>query len=529
MHQLSCDEKALSLHRKINRTTEPYPSDRSLKDLFEHCAARHADAVAIIHRDRQLTYRSLNRLANAMAARLLAEGASPRDTIGVCIGRSPELIAALLAVLKCGAAYLPVDVSWPHERLSAVFRDAGCRLIITDQAGQLADRFPGQQVVPADVGETRSTDAHGNPPTCPGPDDLAYINFTSGSTGRPKGVPIRHRSVARLVFGAHYARLDEHSVVLHAAPVSFDAATFEIWGPLLHGGTCVLYPSPFVRLSELRRVLAQHGVTTVFLTTALFNTVVDEAPDTLSPVRTILTGGEAHSITHIAKALEHYGTDRLVSVYGPTECTTFATFYPVRELPPAGSALPIGLPIQNTRLYVVDNGRLCAPGEVGEVWLAGPGLSPGYVGQPDSVRDRFLVCDIDGTRERLYRTGDRGHLLEDGNVVFQGRLDHQVKVNGFRIELGEISHHLDQDPIVKQSYVTVAETTAGGKILVAFVVPATAHCTPSAVRETLTSRLPEYMIPSAVHVCRSLPLTETGKVDRTALLTLHHPSGASSP
>ncbi|WP_406464777.1 amino acid adenylation domain-containing protein [Streptomyces sp. NBC_01622] len=526
MDRISCDEKAVSIHRRINQTAQPYPSHDSLKDLFEKCAARYADAVAVVHRDRRLTYRSLNGLANEVAARLLEAGVRTGDTVGVCVERSPELIGALLAVLKCGAAYLPVDVSWPDQRLRAVLRAAGCRLVLGDQATALAERLPDQRIVSVQGGEETSLQ-HSNPVTRVGPDDIAYINFTSGSTGRPKGVPIRHRSVARLVFGARYARMGDDSVVLHASPVSFDAATFEIWGPLLHGGTCVLYPASFIRLSELRRVLADQGVTLVFLTTALFNTVVDEAPDALSGVRTILTGGEAHSISHIGKALAHYGPDRLVSVYGPTECTTFATCYPVRQLPPAGTALPIGQPIQNTRMYVVANKRLCAPGEIGEVWLAGPGLSPGYLDQLGHTSDPFDVCDIDGRCERIYRTGDRGYLLEDGNVVFQGRLDHQVKVNGFRVEIGEVSHHLDQDPTVKQSYVTVTETRSGGKVLVAFVVPEGEHCTPSAVREKLSARLPDYMIPSAIHLCGALPLTTTGKVDRRTLLTLHHPFGVS--
>lgn len=526
MVKLTWDDKALSVHRSINQTTEPYPSNSSLKELFERCAERHADAVAVVHRGRRLTYRSLNRLANTIAAQLLKVGSSTGDTIGVCVDRSPEMIGALLAVLKCGAAYLPIDASWPDDRLHAVLGDARCRVIISDRESALAGRFPDQLIVPLSVGQDRS-ESHGNPHVRVSSDDIAYINFTSGSTGGPKGVPIRHRSIVRLVFNARYAKLNADSVVLQAAPVSFDAATFEIWGPLLHGGTCILYPASFVRLSELRRVLAEHSVTAVFLTTALFNTVVDEAPDTLANVSTILTGGEAHSIAHIRKALDHYGTDRLVSVYGPTECTTFATYYPVRELPPSGSALPIGRPIQNTRLYVVENGRLCAPGEVGEVWLAGPGLSPGYLGLPNAVREPFVECDIDGSRERIYRTGDRGYLTEDGNAVFQGRLDHQVKVSGFRVEIGEISHHLDQDPEIKQSFVTVTETLASGKMLVAFIVPASADCTPSTVREKLTARLPQYMIPSAIHLCTSLPLTGTGKVDRHALLALPS-SGVSS-
>jgi non-ribosomal peptide synthetase component F len=307
--------------------------------------------------------------------------------------------------------------------------------------------------------------------------------------------------------------------------VTFDAATFEIWGALLHGGTCVLYPSGFVRLSQLRSVLETRAISVFFLTTALFNTVVDEVPEALQNVGTILTGGEAHSLKHITKALRLYGPERLVSVYGPTECTTFATYYPIRQVRQGETALPIGRPIQNTRLYLINDGALCAPGESGEICLAGPGLSPGYLGMSEVARERFIECDIAGVQERLYRTGDRGYFLPDGNVVFQGRQDDQVKINGFRIELGEIAYHLGHHPEIRQSYVTVSENAAGEKALLAFIVPGGERCTPAAVRDYLKERLPGYMIPANVYLCEALPLSATGKVDRRSLLSLHQPSG----
>ncbi|MEV4441890.1 amino acid adenylation domain-containing protein [Streptomyces sp. NPDC049577] len=517
MTALTHDETALEAHRRLNRTTVPYPDDRGVKELFEERAARRPGATALVHRDTVIDYGELNRLANCLADRLRHEGLRPGETVGVCLDRSVELIVALLAVLKCGAAYLPFDASWPDERLRGLLSGTGCERVLTGARSTLAERLPRCRVTP--VERAALTGDPANPDVRVSPDDIAYINFTSGSTGRPKGVPVRHRGIARLVFGARYARLDERTTLLQLAPVSFDAATFEIWGALLHGGTCVLHPSSFVRLSELRRVLARHGVTVVFLTTALFNTIVDEAPETLSGVDTILTGGEAHSLPHIARALRAYGPDRLVSVYGPTECTTFATYHPVRELRPEESSLPIGRPIQNTRAYVVgDGGRLCAPGETGEVLLAGPGLSPGYLGMPELTRDRFVEYEIDGGRERLYRTGDRAYLSVHGDLVFQGRQDDQVKINGFRVELGEVAHHLGLHPEVRQSYVTVAEHPAGGKELLAFVVPRGDGCTPESVRAHLRRCLPGYMVPAGIRLCGNLPLSATGKVDRRALL-----------
>ncbi|WP_327701908.1 amino acid adenylation domain-containing protein [Streptomyces decoyicus] len=517
MESLATTAEALSVHQEINRTAVPFPDEAGVNELFEDCAARHVDAVAVVHRDRKLTYGELNELANGLADVLRTRGVLPGDTVGVCVERSPELIVGLLAVLKCGAAYLPFDASWPDERLWTLFGDARCRRVLTDRNEALSARFPECEVVPAVYAEPPR--GRTNPVVPVRSHDVAYINFTSGSTGKPKGVPIQHHAIARLVFGAVYARLDAHARLLQLAPVSFDAATFEIWGALLHGGTCVLYPGKNLRLSELKRVLDEHRVTVLFLTTALFNTVVIEAPETLGGLDTLLTGGEEHSLKHMAKALQHYGRDRLVSVYGPTECTTFATFHPVRELRPEDPALPIGRPIQNTRLYVVDGEKLCAPGETGEVLLAGAGLSPGYLGMPGITRQRFIDRDVAGRPERLYRTGDRAYLRADGDLVFQGRQDDQVKISGFRIELGEVAHHIRSHPTVKQSYVTATELATGEKALVAFVVPHGEDLTPEGLRTHLRTRLPGYMVPSAIHLRASLPLTATGKVDRRVLLS----------
>lgn len=514
MKSLASDASALAIHRRINLTAVPYPDDRGVKELFERVARLRPDAPAVVHRDRVLGYRELDQLANGIAAVLRDAGVAPGAAVAVSIDRSPELIAALLGILKCGGVYVPVDPSWPDERLQRVFDETRSAHLLTDER-ELAARFPRLLALPPSA-----PPAPAGPGTRTRPDDIAYVNFTSGSTGSPKGVPIRHRSIARLVFNAGYARLDERAALIQLAPVFFDAATFEIWGALLHGGTCVLYPSRRIRLSELKRVIEAHRVSVVFLTTALFNTVVDEGPDTLDSVDTILTGGEAHSMRHIVEAVGRYGPDKVINVYGPTECTTFATYYPLAldRLPEGVPDPPIGLPIQNTRLYLVEEGRLCPPGQVGEVCLAGPGLSPGYLGMHEANLERFVECEIGGVRERLYRTGDRGYFLDDGNLVFQGRLDDQVKINGHRIELGEIAHHLDRDPRVRLSHVTVVESPVGEKTLTAFVVPRDGRCTAEEIAGRLRVHLPSYMVPTRIHLRETLPLSPTGKVDRKALL-----------
>ena len=515
MPSLAASEGALAAHEPLNATTVSYPSHSSVPELFDLAVSRFPHAIALVHNTRRVSYLELDHLSNGLADDLVSRGVRAGDAVGVGIERSPALVVALLAVLKCGAAYVPFDRSWPQRRLGEVFRLAGCVGLLSDRVDLVA-ATPGRWLLQVD--DSSVVPSQSGPGTVVEPTAIAYVNFTSGSTGRPKAVPIQHRSITRLVYASRYARLDAQTTLLQLAPAHFDAATFEIWGALLHGGTCVLYPSAFLRLSELRHVLATDGITVLFLTTVLFNTILDEAPEMLAGLETLLTGGEAHSIGHMSRAVERYGPERVVSVYGPTEPTTFATFYPVREVDTDQAAFPIGRPVQNTRAYVVCDGRLCEPGETGELLLAGPGLSPGYLGMPDLTRQRFVNLDIGGRRERLYCTGDLVYLSDRGDLVFMGRQDDQVKVNGFRIELGEISFHLDQSDDVKQSYVTVDQTGSGEKTLIAFVVPATGSCTAEAVLRHLRARLPGYMLPATVHVRAHLPITATGKVDRQALL-----------
>ncbi|MEU4951950.1 amino acid adenylation domain-containing protein [Streptomyces lavendulae] len=521
-------EAALAIHRSINRTAAPYPRDSNVVELFESWADRRPDATAVRQGGRTLSYRRLNRLANGLARELAARGVREGTTVAVCVARSPEMLVALLGVLKCGGTYVPVDVQWPDERLRAVLADAGCELVLSDQAPQLERRTDGSgcRVMPIEEETLRPLDTN---PVCPaGPRSIACVNFTSGSTGRAKGVPIHHRGIVRLVHGATYGPLDERSRVLQVTPVTFDIATWEIWGALLNGGTSVMYPAEPVRLSHLDRVIKEGGVSILLLTTALFNSVVDEAPEALDTVATITSGGEAHSHRHMTKAVERYGPGRVVNLYGPTECTCIGTWFPVDEAPREGVPLPIGRPIQNTRVYVLADGagRLCEPGEVGEICLAGDGLAAGYLGRPDLTRAAFVHRSIGGTRERLYRTGDLGSLLPSGDVVFEGRLDDQVKINSFRIELGEITTHLNSHPLVKQSCVAVRDNR-GDKSLVAFVVPAGPSASPARLRDHLVAKLPRYMVPARIHLCDSFPLTPNGKIDRRALLTAHAASARS--
>ncbi|MFL6128748.1 MAG: amino acid adenylation domain-containing protein [Mycobacteriales bacterium] len=516
---------AVAAHRELNRTWRPYPRDATVPERFELWAQRRPEAPATVQGDRRLSYRQLNRFANGLAHDLREEGVGSGAAVGVCVARSPELLVALVGILKCGGTYVPVDPDWPDHRLRTVLADARCRWVLSDQPAALAARLDGSGCRVLEIGERTLVGSDTNPACPAGPESIACINFTSGSTGRPKGVPILHRGINRLVHSATYGPMNENSRVLQVTPVTFDIATWEIWGALLTGGTSVLYPAEFVRLSRLHDVIRGGGVNILLLTTALFNSVVDEAPEALETVATITSGGEAHSLRHMAKAVRTYGPGRVVNLYGPTECTCIATFHRVDEMPPEGRPLPIGRPIQNTRVYIAadEAQRLCEPGEGGEICLAGDGLAAGYLGLPELTERHFVQREIAGLPERLYRTGDRGRLLPTGDIVFDGRWDDQVKVNSFRIELGEITHHLNHHPTVKQSYVTVRDDRAG-RSLVAFVVPTGPGATPESLCDHLATKLPRYMIPARIHLCDAFPLTPNGKIDRRALLTTKDPS-----
>ena len=521
MQKLASSAESLALHRQLNETQTAYPDTRSVAELYEAAAERWPRAQAVVQGEEWLSYRELNERANVLAWRLIDEGVQPGNVVSVGSTRGLELIVSLLAILKAGAAYLPIDLSWPRRRLEELVQQTQSRWLLC--SGSHSQELHSLRHIPVALEELR-TGLINSPRGRANAQSIAYINFTSGSTGKPKGVPIQHRAIARLVFGARYAPLNPESRLLLLAPVTFDAATFEIWGALLLGGTCVLYPESFVKASRLQRVLEAQRITALFLTTALFNALIDEAPQTLASVATILTGGEAHSLRHMRKALRIYGADRIVSVYGPTESTTFATYYPVRRIAVDETALPIGFPIQNTRVYVIHQDALCKAGETGEIYLAGPGLSPGYLGLPELNAERFIDRDIDNRAERLYRTGDLGYLRPDGAVVFQGRTDDQVKINGFRIELGEVAHHLNQHPEIQQSYVTVNDQT-GEKYLLAFVVPRSRDCRAETLRQDLAASLPNYLVPARIQLCERLPLSPTGKVDRQHLLSMLQPSG----
>ncbi len=502
-----------------NDTAVEYPRDASVHALFEAQARRTPDVVAVVFGDRELTYRELDRRANQLARALEKQGVGVETPVGLCAERSLEMVVALLGILKAGGAYVPIDADYPAERREWMLRDAGVHVVVTAGPKALAISFGEAKELRLDAGwgELANERDDGASRGVTG-EGLAYIMYTSGSAGRPKGTCIPHRAIARLVKGARYASFTPDEVFLQLASISFDAATFEIWGPLLNGGKLVV-PSPGrLSLTEIGEVIRDKGVTTLWLTTGLFNVMIESNPEALKPLRRLLTGGDALSVPHVKRALSLLEGVEIINAYGPTESTTFASSFPITTADGVGS-IPIGRPIASTTMYILDDRMAPAPiGAPGEIYIGGDGLARAYLNQPALTAEKFVPNPFSAAPlARLYRTGDRARFLPDGNIEFLGRIDQQVKIRGFRVELGEIEAVLSGAPSVDACVAVVREDTPGDKRIVAYFVtrgdaPATVE-----LRSFLQRRLPEFMVPSAFVKLERLPLTANGKVDRRAL------------
>ncbi len=504
-----------------NATERAYPRDAGLAALFEAQADRSPDAIAAAFDGNEITYRELDRRANRLGHHLRSRGVGPDVLVGLSTRRSMEMVIGMLGVIKAGGAYLPLDPDYPPERLAFMMEDARVPVVLA-QADLAADLPRGEaEIVRLDAASGAfEAESDERPAGGAGGQNLAYAIYTSGSTGVPKGVCVPQRAVSRLVINSDYVVLGPTDRVAQASNASFDAATFEIWGALLNGARLVGIPKD-VALSPraLSSALGAQGITAVFLTTALFNGVIREEPAAFRGVRHVLFGGEQVDPAVVRTALQQ-GPERLLHVYGPTETTTFATWHLVEAVAEDAATVPIGRPLANTRLYVLDQRLQPAPiGVPGELYIGGDGVARGYLNRPELTAERFVADPFagEGTDSRLYRTGDLVRYLPNGEVVFLGRLDNQVKIRGFRIELGEIEAVLVTHPAVREA-VVLAREAAGGKRLCAHVVPSgEARPSVAELKSFLAAKLPDYMVPAAFVTLDALPLNANGKVDRGAL------------
>ncbi len=504
------------------------PLGRTIPELFAACVERRPDAEALVFGGERLTYADLDRRANGLARALAGRGVRAGSLVAILAGPSVDFVVAALATLKAGGAYVPLDPGYPQGRLDFMLADTAASVVLLP-GGAAADRLaPGVELlridgaVPTATAATAATAAPAATGPIAGPPDgdLAYVIYTSGSTGQPKGVAVPHRAVVRLVLGTNYVELGEGERVGHASTVAFDAATFEIWGPLLSGGCVVEIPRQ-VLLSpgQLGAAIGELGITTLFLTTALFNQVAREAPKTFQPLRNLLFGGEAADPFAVRRVLAAGAPGRLLHVYGPTESTTFALFHRVVRVAEDAATVPIGRPVAGTSLHLLDRHLRPVPvGVEGEILLGGDGLARGYLNRPELTAERFVPDPNGAPGSRLYRTGDLGRFRAGGTLDFAGRTDDQVKLRGFRVEPGEVRSLLLLHPSVRDAAVVATAAGLPDRQLVAYVVGAAGRePDESELQRFLAARLPEHMLPAACVALDRLPLTLGGKLDRRAL------------
>lgn len=518
------DEKeATLLLEQWNDTAVDYPRAATIHGLFEQRAELQPDLPALTWGDQTLTYRELNEKANRLAHYLLGMGAARDTHVAICFERSMHTVIALLAILKAGAAYVPLDPSYPRERLAYMLADAQAVLLLTQE--HLSALFSTCGVPMVWIDETAQAYASyspANPAHIASAANLAYLTYTSGSTGQPKGVGITHQAVNRLVFDTRYLDLRASDVVAQAASSAFDAITFEIWGALLHG--CQLRIVDYdivVSPVDFAREINSAGITVLFVTTALFNQFAAYAPRAFAKVRVLLFGGEAVDRRSVEAILRGGAPQRLLHVYGPTESTTFSLFHHVQELAPSPATVAIGRPIANTQIYLLDSNLMPVPiGATGELYIGGDGLARGYLNRPDLTAEKFMANPFAATAgARMYKSGDLARYLPNGDIEYVGRVDHQVKIRGHRIEPGEIEATLTAMAAVRNAVVLVREDEKGDKYLIAYLtLHAGFSSTPtSTLRDALREKLPHYMIPWRFVLLDNMPLSSNGKVDRSAL------------
>ena len=507
-----------------NKTKTNYPANQCIHQLFEQQAAKQPNAIALIYQDQVMKYHELDIMANQLAHYLIAQGIKLDMPVGLYLQRSADMLIGILAILKAGGCYVPIDTNYPLQRINYLINSSNIQLLLTQKS--LADTvFDNAELVTLSLDSEwqKLEDYPLNVPcTATSADNLAYINYTSGSTGMPKGVAIPHKAVVRLAKNNRYLKLHPIKNLLHASSISFDAATFEIWATLLNGAKLVIYPEPTLSAMGIENIIREQNIDTMFLTTSLFHMLVDEQPSTMRTVPLVITGGETLSIEHIKQAQKHCPNTLFVNVYGPTENTTFTTFEAVDKTTIGNlNAVPIGRPISNTTTYILDS--QCNPvpvGVVGELYIGGDGLARNYMHRPALTAEKFIPNPFSHEPgQRLYKSGDLARYQENGSIDFCGRIDDQIKIRGYRIEIGEIETHIDALAYISEAVVIAHSRDKSGSnhFLTAYVVAAHGSINIEQLRGDLKSILPNYMIPSIFIPLDKLPINDNGKVDRKAL------------
>ncbi|WP_425657968.1 amino acid adenylation domain-containing protein [Tenacibaculum ascidiaceicola] len=497
-------EEKRELIEDYNATGTLYEAGTSILSLFEDQVNLHPEKAALVYEDVSFTYSELDGLSTQLSHYLASNYELNREElIAIQLPKSPWQIISILGIIKLGCAYVPIASDYPQERIDYILSDTDSKVVITEE--MLSD-FESRK---SEYSTTRDMELRTM-------SSLAYVMYTSGSTGYPKGVLVEDSGIIRLVKEANYVDIPSSSVVLSTGSFSFDATTFEYWGMLLNGGTLILSEeSVFLSAVELSETIRDKGVTMMWFTSGLLNQLVDESIEVFEGLETLLTGGDRLSPIHIGKLKERYPSLELINGYGPTENTTFSICHRIQSVATKSAGIPIGNPINNSSVYILDKHMNLVPkGVTGELYLGGLGVSRGYLNQSDLTQERFISSPfvID---ERLYKTGDLGKWNQFGEVEFVGREDNQVKIRGFRIELGEIEHVMSMYPGVNSS-LAIVEEAKGDKQIIGYVT-SEEDLDYNDLRSWLSQRLPSYMVPSYLHVLEQFPLTVNGKVDRSKL------------
>lgn len=508
---------------EFNHTGGDYPREKSIVQLFEEQAQRVPHHPALIWQNEHVTYQELNERANRLAHYLRKKGVRENILVGIMGERSMEMITGILGILKAGGAYVPMDPKYPVERMRTLLADSNTGLLLTRSTyiGELKHSLEKhiEMVLLDEITEDTTAESTENPQQVNSPSDLAYVMYTSGSTGNPKGVMIEHKSVVRLVKNTNYANFNGENRILQTGAMAFDASTFEIWGALLNGSSLVLVEEHILLHAEsLGEEIRRHRITMMWLTSPLFNQLVQQDVGIFSGLETLIVGGDALSWEHINLVRKMYPSLQLINGYGPTENTTFSTYYAIEEL--FSNPIPIGRPISNSSAFIIDRHNHLLPiGVAGELCVAGDGLARGYLNNAELTDMKFVPHPYD-VGARMYKTGDMARWLPDGNIEYLGRIDEQVKIRGFRIELNEIVHQLMLHEMVQDAIVVARAGEDGQAHLCAYIV-SEAELSISALRNHVSASLPSYMIPSYFVRLEQLPLTPNGKVNRKALPEPH--------
>lgn len=510
---IACNEEKELILEKFNQCNSKDSFDKSVVELFESEVNKNPNNIAIEDGKYKLTYEELNSKANIIANYLRRDSKKHNEIIGVIGENKIQMIISIIGILKSGAAYMPIDIKYPEQRIKFMVDDAKCRIIL-DCDSNIEETLRGMDVKVEKIIELLSDNKkYTNLSNNSKKDDLTYIIYTSGTTGNPKGVMVSNESVLRLVKNTNYIDFDDISII-QTGSLAFDASTFEIWGALLNGGKLFLVSEDVLLNPELlKESLIKYEINTMFITTALFNQLIDMDETIFDSLDQLLFGGEATSEKHVQKIVERNCINRFLNVYGPTENTTFSLFYQITK-DTLMEKTPIGKPISNTQAYVYNGKSFCGIGIQGELCLGGLGLAKGYLNNTKMTNDKFIE-NPNKKGDILYRTGDLVKWLEDGNIEYLGRIDDQVKIRGYRIELNEIENEIRKIDGIKDAVVVVKEINNNKTICAYFIAKEKKSIFD--IKESLRKSLPEYMIPTYMSELERFPITKNGKISKSEL------------